>query len=207
MSRQLSRGSAGDVAPAPVAKVKEAEPLRESFHRNLNPAKWRTPRPWGLVYRWNYTPSRTHTHYVYSRAKRLITWVLLNGESETPPCDTHPVSIGVRVTVHWQFSPKYEGSLTGQFNSKKKLPHLTTPRKMREQVGNPFPYRPRVWRWPLALPFQNPDLSRTQTSDHGRPDSMFAGCLSSETLPIVLLALPPLPPHFSSFHAPCLFGW
>ena len=106
-----------------------------------------------------------------------------------------------------QFSPKYEGSLTGQFNSKKKLPHLTTPRKMREQVGNPFPYRPRVWRWPLALPFQNPDLSRTQTSDHGRPDSMFAGCLSSETLPIVLLALPPLPPHFSSFHAPCLFGW
>ena len=105
------------------------------------------------------------------------------------------------VIVHWQFSPKYEGSLIGQFNSKKKLSHLTTPRKMREQVGNPFPYRPGygdgLWHC----------LSRTQTSDHGRPDSMFAGCLSSETLPIVLLALPPRPPHFSSFHAPCLFGW
>ena len=59
----VERGGVGcDVAPAPVAKVKEAEPLRESFHRNLNPGEWRTPRPWGLVYRWNYTTSRTHTH-------------------------------------------------------------------------------------------------------------------------------------------------
>lgn len=104
--------------------------------------------------------TNTHTHNIYNRAKRLITWVLLSGESETPPCNTHRVSIGVRVTVHWQFSPKYEGSLIGQFNSKKKLPHLTTPQKMREQVGNPFPYAQGMamafgTAFPEPRPFQN----------------------------------------------------
>lgn len=121
----------------------------------------------------HFTNTHTHTHNLYNRAKRFITWVLLSGERETPPCNTHSVSIGVRVTVHWQFSPKYEGSLIGQFNSEKKLPHFTTPRKMREQVGNPFPYaQGMAMAFGTAFPEPRPFQNRTPcllTAYHRRP--------------------------------------